>query len=366
MALSLQYSTSNVEGQGESSQSTEQCKKVTILSIDGGGIRCIIPATILHALEKHLQKLDGPNARIANYFDIIAGVSTGSILTPMLTAPENRRCDKLNWRPSPKFDASKFVSFYERRGEGIFGNPIFHVREYPKKIKEALQYILCRFASPINWFEAAMAILTRHGPSALRYAVGKELGQVGLRETVTKLVIPAFRIRKTKPVIFTSDMTLAALCEATKTYGNERNYKNYLVLSLGTGQVDLTPYSGQGLAEWLFKEVVRKFRFEFLCNRVNDAVELYMSRLFHCDGFSKNYLRIQEYELKGEVEKMDNVSRVNIFNLKNIGQCLLHKNVTVVNPDTGNLEKLQYYYKDALAEFAQKLVKEKKNRVPRI
>ncbi|KAF2325051.1 hypothetical protein GH714_022461 [Hevea brasiliensis] len=246
MALSLQYSTSNVEGQGESSQSTEQCKKVTILSIDGGGIRCIIPATILYALEKHLQKLDGPNARIANYFDIIAGVSTGSILTPMLTAPENRRCDKLNWRPSPKFDASKFVSFYERRGEGIFGNPIFHVREYPKKIKEALQYILCRFASPINWFEAAMAILTRHGPSALRYAVGKELGQVGLRETVTKLVIPAFRIRKTKPVIFTSDMTLAALCEATKTYGNERNYKNYLVLSLGTGRVDLTPYSGQG------------------------------------------------------------------------------------------------------------------------
>ncbi|KAJ9187903.1 hypothetical protein P3X46_003315 [Hevea brasiliensis] len=383
MALSLQYSTSNVEGQGESSQSTEQCKKVTILSIDGGGIRCIIPATILHALEKHLQKLDGPNARIANYFDIIAGVSTGSILTPMLTAPENRRCDKLNWRPSPKFDASKFVSFYERRGEGIFGNPIFHVREYPKKIKEALQYILCRFASPINWFEAAMAILTRHGPSALRYAVGKELGQVGLQDfRLTDVVLASsaaptyFPPHKIKfkgqeegffyGGICANNPTLAALCEATKTYGNERNYKNYLVLSLGTGQVDLTPYSGQGLAEWLFKEVVRKFRFEFLCNRVNDAVELYMSRLFHCDGFSKNYLRIQEYELKGEVEKMDNVSRVNIFNLKNIGQCLLHKNVTVVNPDTGNLEKLQYYYKDALAEFAQKLVKEKKNRVPRI
>uniref|UniRef100_UPI0040479B6C patatin-like phospholipase family protein n=1 Tax=Roseivirga sp. TaxID=1964215 RepID=UPI0040479B6C len=57
-------------------------KKIKILSIDGGGIRGIIPGTILNYLETALQKESGnPNARLADYFDLIAGTSTGGILT---------------------------------------------------------------------------------------------------------------------------------------------------------------------------------------------------------------------------------------------------------------------------------------------
>nr|XP_007160175.1 hypothetical protein PHAVU_002G299200g [Phaseolus vulgaris]ESW32169.1 hypothetical protein PHAVU_002G299200g [Phaseolus vulgaris] len=59
---------------------------VTILSIDGGGIRGIIPATILDFLESQLQELDGPEARLADYFDVISGTSTGGLVTAMLTA----------------------------------------------------------------------------------------------------------------------------------------------------------------------------------------------------------------------------------------------------------------------------------------
>ncbi|CAL2273498.1 unnamed protein product [Prunus armeniaca] len=36
--------------------------KITVLSIDGGGIRGIIPATILTFLESKLQELDGEEA----------------------------------------------------------------------------------------------------------------------------------------------------------------------------------------------------------------------------------------------------------------------------------------------------------------
>ena len=39
-------------------------KKITILSIDGGGIRGIIPGVILTYLEKRLQKISQSNLKI--------------------------------------------------------------------------------------------------------------------------------------------------------------------------------------------------------------------------------------------------------------------------------------------------------------
>ena len=53
----------------------------TILSIDGGGIRGIIPARILELIE---AKTGRP---IASLFDMVAGTSTGGILALGLTKP---------------------------------------------------------------------------------------------------------------------------------------------------------------------------------------------------------------------------------------------------------------------------------------
>ena len=47
---------------------------IKVLSIDGGGIRGIIPAMILVELEKRLKK------EIDQTFDLIAGTSTGGII----------------------------------------------------------------------------------------------------------------------------------------------------------------------------------------------------------------------------------------------------------------------------------------------
>ncbi|BAH95731.1 Os12g0552200 [Oryza sativa Japonica Group] len=44
-------------------------ERVTVLTIDGGGIRGVIPGTVLAFLEGELQRLDGPGARLADYFD---------------------------------------------------------------------------------------------------------------------------------------------------------------------------------------------------------------------------------------------------------------------------------------------------------
>lgn len=55
-------------------------KKFKILSIDGGGIRGIIPCKILAQLETELIKREGPEARLCDYFDLICGTSTGGII----------------------------------------------------------------------------------------------------------------------------------------------------------------------------------------------------------------------------------------------------------------------------------------------
>ena len=56
-------------------------KPIRILSIDGGGIRGVIPAMILARIESLTGK------PIAELFDLIAGTSTGGILTLGLTKP---------------------------------------------------------------------------------------------------------------------------------------------------------------------------------------------------------------------------------------------------------------------------------------
>lgn len=50
-----------------------------ILSIDGGGIRGIIPAKILAKLENDLAR-ENKSSRLSDYFDLICGTSTGGII----------------------------------------------------------------------------------------------------------------------------------------------------------------------------------------------------------------------------------------------------------------------------------------------
>ncbi|MCH7534212.1 MAG: patatin-like phospholipase family protein, partial [Bacteroidetes bacterium] len=82
-----------------------------ILSIDGGGIRGILPGQILVALEEKLKaKTGNANTRISDYFDLIAGTSTGGILTCALLCP-----DKSGKRP--RFTAAQVVDLYLDKGD---------------------------------------------------------------------------------------------------------------------------------------------------------------------------------------------------------------------------------------------------------
>jgi patatin-like phospholipase/acyl hydrolase len=100
-------------------------KKVRILSVDGGGVRGVIPATIVAAIEAELQRrLSDPQARLAQYLDILAGTSTGAILTALYLIPDpTPSISDLLSNPSKqfKFSAADALCVYLKEAPKIFG-----------------------------------------------------------------------------------------------------------------------------------------------------------------------------------------------------------------------------------------------------
>lgn len=71
-----------------------------ILSIDGGGIRGILPGQILVSLEEKIKNKSGNSiAKIGDYFDLVAGTSTGAILSAAYVCPSD------DGNKKPKFSA---------------------------------------------------------------------------------------------------------------------------------------------------------------------------------------------------------------------------------------------------------------------
>lgn len=83
-----------------------------ILSIDGGGIRGVIPAVVLEAIEERAGR---PAYEL---FDLVAGTSTGALIALGITLPPP---DGTEPRP-----ASDLTDLYRERGPEIFEAPLGH------------------------------------------------------------------------------------------------------------------------------------------------------------------------------------------------------------------------------------------------
>lgn len=90
--------------------------KTRILSIDGGGVRGLIPAIILANLEQRLQDLThNPETRLADYFDLFVGTSTGAMIVACLLVKDQHN--------RPRYSAAEVVKIYQNNIAIVFKKP---------------------------------------------------------------------------------------------------------------------------------------------------------------------------------------------------------------------------------------------------
>ncbi|XP_062159242.1 patatin-like protein 2 [Alnus glutinosa] len=385
---------------------------ITILSIDGGGIRGLIPGTILCFLESELQKLDGDDARIADYFDVIAGTSTGGLVTAMLTTPDEKN--------RPLFSAKDITDFYLKHSPKIFPQNSFPLFDYAAKIIKAL-------------------FGPKYDGKYLHSLIKEKLGRTRLHQTLTNVVIPTFDIKRLQPTIFSSfevkknpslDALLSDVCIATSaapTYlpahyfetkdpaGKVRefnlidggiaannpallaigevtkevsrgsphffpikpmDYGRFLVISIGTGspkaeeKYNAHEAAKWGLLNWLTSNGSTPI-VDVFSQASADMVDFHLSEVFRALRSEKSYLRIQDDQLSGEVSSVDIATKKNLDDLVEVGGELLKKSVSWVNLDTGlnDCTSGQETNEEALIRFARVLSQEKRlrhSRSPRV
>ncbi|CAH1449496.1 unnamed protein product [Lactuca virosa] len=374
---------------------------ITVLSIDGGGIRGLIPAIILDCLETELQKLDGEDARIADYFDMIAGTSTGGLITAMLTAPDEKK--------RPLFTAKAIKKFYLQKCPKIF----------PQDCGNSLTKFVKNFFAPL------------YDGKYLHDCIRKRLPNIRLEDTLTNVAIPTFDISTLQPTIFSSykmkkkpylnallsdiciatsaaptylpphhfetihegqkhefnlvdggvaanNPTLIAMGEIAKQLIRKNNafhapqsleYNKFLVISIGSGECkkkwNYNPddASKWGLLKWWYNANGSVPLLDIFTQASTDMVDIHLSVVFKALGVENNYLRIQEDGLKHSLSELDRATTDNLKELTDAGEALLQKRVSRVDLDTGKFVPCSEKSNEvALKDFAKQLSEEKKLR----
>lgn len=140
-----------------------------ILSLDGGGIRGVISARILQEVEKQIREHKG--LALHEYFDMIAGTSTGSILTAGIATQKN---------------ADQLLDLYQRNAQTIF--------PYKEKILAEI------FQQLINAFVPA-----KYSHDGITQVLREELGEVKIGEVQKPIVlILAYDMRYRNTTFFTN------------------------------------------------------------------------------------------------------------------------------------------------------------------
>jgi patatin-like phospholipase/acyl hydrolase len=141
---------------------------IKVLSIDGGGIRGIIPAVVLAAIE---QRMGQPACEI---FDLIAGTSTGGIIALGVTVPAEEQ-------QRPRWSAEQLAGMYESEGPKIFHRSLMRTIETVDGL-----------------------LVEKYAASGLEAALERYMGDAQLSQALTDVLIPSYDVHAHEPFFFKS------------------------------------------------------------------------------------------------------------------------------------------------------------------
>lgn len=321
------------------------CKTITILSIDGGGIRGIIPALVLKELEHRLNCVTNCKVQakpLASYFDIMAGTSTGGIIVLLLNATEDGK--------TPKFTITQVIDFYKQMGTKVFNKS---------------------FWSLSGWTG------DKYKPDIFEGLLKEYFDDLSLKNTLTNIIIPAFDIAQQKMIFFRSSLAKAdpdrnyylrdvargtsaaptyfppaiiystertrtnilvdggvsannpALCAAIHALDLYGRDINLVVISIGTGNVSASEKSAlsgtkmnihnMGMITWA------PIIVPTMMDSSNDIVDYQMQHVVN-----KNYYRLQ-IDMNPEDSALDNVTEENLDQLEFYAQYLIERHSDTID-----------------------------------
>jgi len=344
-----------------SSPSGNGRKVVRILTVDGGGVRGIIPATILEGIEEQLHtglKSGERKAPLAEHFDIMAGTSTGGIIVLGLNAGMSAEglaklyldhgktifpdAGMFNWGVNgPKYDSGPLENLLKDHvGDTWLKNAPSHVLIPADNLGQKCAYLFdSHEAGKLKSHNFKMRDVARATSAAPTYFAAAQIKDEKGNDIHTFV----------DGGLYANDPAFEAIQAAEKEFPG----CDFFILSLGTGEAprkfgDLSLANG-GKVAWA-KEISGH-----LMDRAQDRhlnVLKSLKSLMAQQARTVNYHRIQVF-IDPSITALDDVK--SIPSLRQAGLFLLNPTNTTSTPEeiTKIVKELKYYQKeDALTNFS--------------
>lgn len=317
-----------------------------ILSIDGGGIRGIIPGMLLVALEEKLKlESKNPDAAIVDYFDFFAGTSTGGILTCLLLCPSEDHPTR------PKFSAKAALDLYLEHGNEIFKMSFF------KRLRAKFGLAGERYNSQI--FEGILkkyfgdtklsqlikpCIISAYNIELRKTHFFRQQNAITRGESRDFYIRDVCRATSAAPTyfsvaeiyslanvryplldggVFATNPALSGLIEVTKAF-NQTKINDIYLYSLGTGR-SRRSYDYDHFKKSSAMAIVPAL-IDIMMSGVAETSDFFLEQLFHSVGKEQNYIRIEPDSLESIKEGLDAASPTNIQKLVALGDRTVSEN----------------------------------------
>ncbi|GAC1597731.1 MAG: patatin-like phospholipase family protein [Myxococcales bacterium] len=301
---------------------------VTVLAIDGGGIRGIIPAAFLNRLEQETGHC------ASDLFDYMAGTSTGGILALGLGL-------KRSGQIKP-YSAAELMSLYTAEGGHIFSRGLLHTigalgnLNGPKYPDDGVDQVLQKYFAGMRLRDARTNVLVtayeieRRCPFFFRSWQAQAAGtsathdfdawQVARSTSAAPTFFPPHQAEaadgRTYALIdggmYANNPALCAWVEAH----DRHPAADILVISLGTGNekrpVRFDDARNWGLAGWA------PHLIDIIFDGVSGTVDVELDEMLNSAGYH-NHFRFQT-DIHGSEQEMDNTDPENLQALRALGE----------------------------------------------